>query len=89
MNQTKNFYVGFDYPRTRSNRAVIFFQGDTFAITWQRPADAPNAGWWVLNRDGKASELGLPQWPDQQTLENLLESLEQWLESRTQIGTCA
>ena len=78
---SKNFFVGFQYPMTRSNHAGIFFRGEAFANTWQLSADwvPGKAGWWTLNRDGKATEMKLPVWEPKATLKEMLDSLEHWL----------
>jgi hypothetical protein len=77
--QSKHFFAGFDFPRHKSNRAVVYLNNECFASIWQMAEDFPNAGRWTINRDFKALELGFPACKETfLTLTDLFAHLENW-----------
>ncbi len=77
MYKSENFWIGFDYPRSKSHHGVIYFQGEAFANTWCQ------TGWgkdgWVINRDGKAFEMSYPSTDKHfDSCDDMLDHLETW-----------
>jgi hypothetical protein len=79
--KSAHFFIGFEYPRKASNMARIYLNNEQFAGVWQS-IDGTAKGMWILNRWGKALEMGLPICEHFKTLDDLLKHLENWLDER-------
>lgn len=93
MIQTQNFSIGFEYPRTKSNKGVIYLNGESFANTWVQAGDwrADRKPKWIINRDGKAFELNYQHFEDNElnffdTPEQMLNHLEEWFARRKELS---
>ena len=90
MIHTKNFFIGFEYPRKDNQRGIIYLDGEEFANTWIQAGDWRKDGKpkWVINRDGKAFALGYqhndqdPEKNFYDTPEQMLEHLQEWFDRR-------
>ena len=79
MYKSENFCIGFTYPRTKSHHGVIYFQGDSFANTWCQTGWGEGRDGWVVNRDGKAFEMSLPEVGRVfDSCDDILDYLEKW-----------
>lgn len=90
MISTKNFFIGFRYPRTESSHGVIYLNGDFFANTWIQSSEwfADGKPKWMINRDIKAIELNYQHSENGElsyfdTPEQMLNHLEEWFKGLT------
>jgi hypothetical protein len=85
QNHSPNFYIGFDYPRTDTNKGTVYFEDEIFGSVWQSGDDMPgcSAGLWAFNRRAKACLLDWPVIEPQPTIQLLLIKLEEALVERS------
>jgi hypothetical protein len=82
--QTKNFFIGFDYPLSARGRGRVYLNGEHFANTYVIPPDwGSEAGRVALNRDLKALDMGFPPTRTFDTIDSMLKNLQQWYDSTT------
>jgi len=75
MKETKNFFVGFEYPSKLDKSLThgrIYFHGIHFANLYRQDPSFGNNN-WVLNRDALALNMGLPVWESFNTVGGMVE----------------
>ena len=83
MYKTENFFVGFEYPRSK-NHGIVYFQGESFCNIWVQKGDWRKDGKekWLINKDGKAFELDFQHDSISEdgfdSVQEILDYLENW-----------
>jgi hypothetical protein len=83
MIATKDFFVGFHFPKNERSltHGMIYFRGIHFANLYRQDPSWGNNN-WVLNRDVLALHMGLPVWQSFITVQQLLNSLQEWINTQ-------
>ena len=81
--QSKNFYVGFDNrPNDDIKRGRIYLRGNHFANFYSLDESwGKKTNWIAFNRDGLALNLNCPVIMETESLEILLNKLEEFLKT--------
>ena len=79
-----NFLPCFDYPVEDTNNGRIYFKQKHFANFWRIVEWSPEVdGKWLLNRDMLALDMDLPNCEPFDSLEKMVEYLEDWYIDRS------